>query len=116
VSSGDLVREALEALASRDWDRLAPLLDEDVVHLTPGMPEPILGRAAFLHMSREAVLRTPDVTFKLDRLLDVGDTVVVVGEWRYTAAEGPVRQPSVSLIEVRDGRITRDEEYFGLAI
>jgi ketosteroid isomerase-like protein len=115
-SAGDLVREALRALDARDWDRLAPLLDDDVVHLTPGVPAPILGRSAFLNLSREAVSRAPDVSFKLDRVLEQGETVVVVGEWRYTGAEGPVRQPSVSLIEVRDGRICRDEEYFGLSI
>ena len=45
-----------------------------------------------------------------------GDTVVVIGEWTYTGLTGKVRQPSVSVVDVRDGQIWRDLEYVGLAI
>ncbi len=108
--------QALRALEARDWARFEAVLHPDVVHRTPGVPAPILGRAAFLHFTREAVRREPDVQFKLERLVQDADTVVVLGEWCFTAADGPVRQASVSVIEVRDGLIWRDEEYFGLAL
>ncbi len=111
-----VVLEALDAIGARDWDRLAATLHGDVVHLTPGVPAPIVGRDAFVRMSRDAVSRTPDVRFNLERLVEQGTTVVVVGEWRYTDASGRVRQPSVSVIEVEDGLIRRDTEYFGLAM
>ena len=66
-------------------------------------------------LSREAVARTPDVTFEVERLVSEGDTVVVIGEWTYTGLTGKVRQPSVSVVEIREGQIWRDLEYVGLA-
>jgi ketosteroid isomerase-like protein len=85
------------------------------VHRTPGVPAPILGREAFVEVSREAVARAADIRFEAIRLVCEGSIAVVEGEWRYTGPEGPVRQPSVSVIEVHDGLIVRDEEYLGLA-
>ena len=107
---------ALDALKARDWKRLAARLHPDVVHRTPGVPDPILGRDAFILLSREAVSRTPDVTFEVERLVTEGDTVVVIGEWTYTGPNGKVRQPSVSVIDLQEGLIWRDLEYVGLEI
>ena len=107
---------ALDALKARDWKSLAERLHPDVVHRTPGVPDPILGRDAFILLSREAVSRTPDVTFEVERLVCEGDTVVVIGEWTYTGPNGKVRQPSVSVIDLREGLIWRDLEYLGLQI
>lgn len=110
-----VVEAALAALAARDWQGFAALLDPDVVHRTPGVPTPILGREAFVQLSREAVRRAPDITFVASRIVAEGETVAVEGEWRYSGPQGEVRQPSCSIIEVREGRIVRDEEYLGLA-
>ncbi len=114
--AADIVTAALDALRARDWDGFARRLHPDVVHRTPGVPEPILGREAFVLLSRQAVARTPDVTFEVERLVTEGDTVVVIGEWTYTGLTGKVRQASVSVVDVRDGQIWRDLEYVGLAI
>ena len=114
--AADVVIAALDALRARDWEGFARRLHPDVVHRTPGVPEPILGREAFVMLSREAVARTPDVTFEVERLLTEGDTVVVIGEWTYTGPAGRVRQPSVSVVDVLDGQIWRDLEYVGLAL
>jgi ketosteroid isomerase-like protein len=116
TSAAAVVTAALEALRARDWETFAHYLHPDVVHRTPGVPEPIFGREAFVMLSRQAVARTPDVTFEVERLVAEGDTVVVIGEWTYTGPAGKVRQPSVSVIDVRDGQIWRDLEYVGLAI
>jgi hypothetical protein len=42
--------------------------------------------------------------------------VVVVGAWTYLRDGDLVRQPSVSVIDLLDGLIWRDIEYFGLAM
>jgi ketosteroid isomerase-like protein len=110
-----VVEAALTALQARDWEGLTAVLDPYVVHRTPGVPDPILGREAFLHMSREAVVRAPDISFTASRIVTEGQVVVVEGEWRYTGLSGLVRQPSISVIEVHEGLIVRDEEYLGLA-
>lgn len=110
-----IVRAALDALAARDWNGFARRLHPDVVHRTPGVPEPILGREAFVLLSQQAVLRAPDVRFEIERIVSEGDTVVVIGEWSYTGLQGLVRQPSVSVIDLQDGLIWRDLEYLGLA-
>src|SRR5437870_12112398 len=106
--AADIVTAALDALRARDWDGFARRLHPDVVHRTPGVPDPILGRDAFILLSREAVSRTPDVTFEVERLVTEGDTVVVIGEWTYTGPNGKVRQPSVSVIDLQEGLIWRD--------
>jgi ketosteroid isomerase-like protein len=115
TSAVDVVRSALDALAARDWAGFASRLHPDVVHRTPGVPEPILGRDAFVQLSRQAVARAPDVSFDVERLVTEGDTVVVIGEWTFTGPAGKVRQPSVSVIDLQDGLIWRDLEYLGLA-
>jgi len=115
-SAAQLVMDALDALRARDWDGFARRLHPDVVHRTPGVPEPILGRDAFVLLSRQAVAKTPDVTFEVERLVAQDQTVVVIGEWTYTGPQGKVRQPSVSVVDLRDGLIVRDLEYVGLAI
>jgi ketosteroid isomerase-like protein len=115
TSSTEVVKGALEALAARDWGGFARRLHPDVVHRTPGVPEPILGRDAFVLLSQQAVARAPDVSFELERMVTEGDTVVVVGEWTFTGPQGRVRQPSVSVIDMQDGLIWRDLEYLGLA-
>jgi ketosteroid isomerase-like protein len=113
-SAADVVMGALDALKARDWQSFADRLHPDVVHRTPGVPEPILGRDAFVLLSREAVARTPDVTFEVERLVTQGNTVVVIGEWTYTGPQGRVRQPSVSVVDLQEGLIWRDLEYVGL--
>ena len=116
MSAAEVVTGALDALKAREWDAFARCLHPDVVHRTPGVPEPILGRDAFLLLSQRAVARTPDVTFEVERLVSQDETVVVIGEWTYTGPQGRVRQPSVSVVDVKDGLIWRDLEYLGLAI
>ena len=115
TSAAAVVKGALDALEARDWDGFARRLHPDVVHRTPGVPEPILGRDAFVLLSRQAVARAPDVSFEIERLVTEGDTVVVIGEWTFTGPQGRVRQPSVSVIDLQDGLIWRDLEYLGLA-
>jgi ketosteroid isomerase-like protein len=116
TSAADVVMAALNALNVRDWEGFAQRLHPDVVHRTPGVPEPILGREAFVLLSQQAVNRTPDVTFEVERLVTEGDTVVVVGEWTHSSAGRKVRQPSVSIIDLQDGLIWRDQEYVGLSM
>ena len=116
MNAADVVTGALDALRARDWEAFARRLHPDVVHRTPGVPEPILGRGAFLLLSQQAVARTPDVTFEVERLVSQGETVVVIGEWVYTGPQGRVRQPSVSVVDLKDGLIWRDLEYLGLQI
>jgi len=115
TSAAEVVKGALDALQARDWDGFARRLHPDVVHRTPGVPEPILGRDAFVSISRQAVARAPDVRFEIERIIAEGDTVVVIGEWTFTGPQGRVRQPSVSVIDLEDGLILRDLEYLGLA-
>ena len=115
TSAAEVVKAALDALQARDWDGFASRLHPDVVHRTPGVPEPILGRDAFVLLSQQAVSRAPDVRFEIERIVAEGDTVVVIGEWTFTGPEGRVRQPSVSVIDLEDGLILRDLEYLGLA-
>src|SRR5207244_12860928 len=79
VSAADVVTGALDALKAREWDAFARCLHPDVVHRTPGVPEPILGRDAFLLLSQQAVARTHDVAFEVARLVSNDETAGVIG-------------------------------------
>src|SRR5438874_13788756 len=98
--AADVVTAALDALRARDWDGFARRLHPDVVHRTPGVPEPILGREAFVLLSRQAVAQTSAVTFGVERVVTEGETEVVIGEWTYTGRQGKVRQPWASVGDV----------------
>src|SRR5256714_15145482 len=104
-SAADVVTAALDALRARDWDGFARRLHPDVVHRTPGVPEPILGREAFVLLSRQAVARTPDVRFEVERLVTEGETVVVICAWTYTGLTAKGRRPSVTLGDCRARRL-----------
>jgi hypothetical protein len=44
----DLVTAALHALRLRNWEAFARRLHPEIVHRTPGVPDPVLGEEAFL--------------------------------------------------------------------
>src|SRR2546423_10191189 len=99
-AAADVVTAALDALRARDWEGFARRLHPDVVHRTPGVPEPILGREAFVLLSRQAVARTPDVTFEVERLVAVSDTGVGIWGRAHTGLTGKGCPPCLSLLDV----------------
>src|SRR2546427_2156699 len=104
--AADVVTAALDALRALDWDGFARRLHPDVVHRTPGVPQPILGRDAFVLLSRRSVARTPDVTFEVERLAAEADTEAVIGESASTASPAYARHPPGKVDYVLDGPIT----------
>ena len=66
-SAADVVMGALDALKARDWKRLAARLHPDVVHRTPGVPDPILGSVRLVGPVDSSALKTRNASFGRSR-------------------------------------------------
>jgi ketosteroid isomerase-like protein len=77
----------------------------------------LVGHAALAEYQREWQEAMPDVRFELDRALDAGGRVVGVGTVRGAGvgSGADVEVPIAFLFTLRDGLITRVEEYLNPA-
>jgi ketosteroid isomerase-like protein len=105
---GRQVAEALwKALAAGDWNAAATYLHDDYVQEWPQSGERIVGRDNALAIDRSFPGGLPRMSFR--RIRGEGDLVVMEVELEY--ADGSVYQ-GVSIIELRDGRIAKETDYF----
>ncbi len=105
---GRHIAEALwKALAAGDWDAAATYLHDDYVQEWPQSGERIVGRDNMLAINKSFPGGLPRMSFR--RISGEGDLVVLETELRY--ADGSVYR-GVSIIELRDGRIARETDYF----
>jgi ketosteroid isomerase-like protein len=97
----------LAAAAAGDWDSAAGHLHPDFVQEWPQSGERIVGADNALAIDRNFPGGLP--TMSTRRILAAGDLVTV--ELALTYADGS-RFFGVSILELRDGRIARDTDYF----
>lgn len=112
---------ALEGRIDQGITSFPDLFQHDAVIDVPfdgdGEPSPIVGRQAIEHMaaSLEGFLWFDDVTFDAVRATD--DLAVVVCEYvavlRRADRDGPLRRRYISVITLREGRISHLREYGG---
>jgi ketosteroid isomerase-like protein len=62
-------------------------------------------------MYRELFDFVPDVEFEIDRILDCGESVVVIGRQRGTMRQAMFDQVLAAVIELRAGKITRTRSF-----
>ena len=87
-----LVREALEAYNSRDWDRYDELHAESIVRRDPAFPEPLKGGAAHRQFVQGGLKAFPDVRAEDVRVFGQGDWVCL--EFTITGTHtGPLALP-----------------------
>ncbi|MEX0756103.1 MAG: nuclear transport factor 2 family protein [Actinomycetota bacterium] len=96
-----------KALGAGDWDVARAMLHEDFVQEWPQSGERIVGRDDALEIDRNFPGGLPAMTFR--RTVADGDLAIVETELRY--ADGSTYH-GVSVIEVRDGKVARETDYF----
>ena len=108
-SGAAAVAEALwRALSAGDWETAGSLLDDDYVQEWPQSGERIVGRENALEIDRNFPGGLPTMTFR--RVIGDDRLAVIESELRY--ADGSLYH-GVAIIEVRDGKVVRETDYFG---
>jgi ketosteroid isomerase-like protein len=116
----EIVRRSNALLNEGDVQGAMDLLDpavEWVVAREHPEARTIVGRVAVAAYQRDWQRTFPNMQLKIDRVLDVGDKVAAIGMVGGTGAESEARLavPLALLITLRDGLITRGEEYLNPA-
>jgi hypothetical protein len=105
---GARVAEAVwKAIGARDWETASGLLHADFVQEWPQSKERIVGRDNAIAINQNFPGGLPTMRFR--RTLADGDLVVLEAELTY--ADGS-RYLGVSVIELRDGKVVRETDYF----
>jgi hypothetical protein len=105
--AGRLAQALWEAIGAEDWDQVATYVHEDFVQEWPQSGERIVGRDNAIAINRHFPGGLPTMRFR--RTVAAGPLAVLQVELTY--ADGS-RYLGVSVIELRDGKIARETDYF----
>jgi ketosteroid isomerase-like protein len=105
--AGQLAQALWEAMGAEDWEAVAGYVHEDFVQEWPQSGERIVGRDNAIAINRHFPGGLP--TMKFRRTVSAGPLAVLQVELTY--ADGS-RYLGVSVIELRDGKIARETDYF----
>jgi SnoaL-like domain len=103
----DVAERLWKAIGDGDWDTAAGLIADGFVQEWPQSGERILGRDDALAINSDFPGGLPSMRFR--RVSEGGELAVMESELTY--ADGSVYQ-GVSIIEVRDGRVVKETDYF----
>jgi hypothetical protein len=105
--AGRLAQALWEAMGAEDWEAVAGYVHEDFVQEWPQSGERIVGRDNAIAINRHFPGGLPRMKFR--RTVAAGPLAVLQVELTY--ADGS-RYLGVSIIELRDGKIARETDYF----
>jgi ketosteroid isomerase-like protein len=116
----EVVRRSNALVNEGDVDRAIELLDpavEWIIATEHPEARTLVGRAAVAAYQRDWQGTFADMHFKLDRVIDIGDKVITVGSVGGTASDSgaTLAVPLALVLTLRDGLITRGEEYLNPA-
>jgi ketosteroid isomerase-like protein len=104
---GRVAEAAWKALGEGDWDAATSYLHDDYVQEWPQSGERIVGPENAIAVNRNFPGGLPRM--RLRRTTSRGDVIVMETELAY--ADGSVFH-GVSILELRDGKIARETDYF----
>jgi ketosteroid isomerase-like protein len=105
--AGQVAEAVWKALEAGEWDAAGGYLHDDFVQEWPQSGERIVGRDNAIAINQNFPGGLPTMRFR--RILAGGDLAVVEVELTY--ADGS-RYLGVSVVELRDGKIARETDYF----
>jgi ketosteroid isomerase-like protein len=106
--AGQIAQAMWNALEADDWDAAGKLMHDDYVQEWPQSGERIVGRDNALAINQNFPGGLPAMKFR--RTVASADLAVLEVELTY--ADGS-RYLGVSVLEVRDGKIAKETDYFG---
>jgi ketosteroid isomerase-like protein len=108
--AGQVAEAAWNAMGAGDWEAVAGLLHDDYVQEWPQSGERIVGRDNAVAINQNFPGGLP--TMKFRRTLSGGDLAVLEVELTYSDGS---RYHGVSVIELRDGKIAKETDFFAQA-
>lgn len=109
------------AYASMDWDRLEPMLHDEVSFADPTAKQifqgiDLAGKEAVIGLFRQYNQSLEAMSFEKDRLIASGDSAVMIGTLDWTMRLGPERSvrtqmPFATVITVKDGKVIAHRDY-----
>ena len=105
--AGRLAQALCEAIGAEDWDQVAGYVHEDFVQEWPQSRERIVGRDNAIAINRHFPGGLPRMKFR--RTVAAGPLAVLQVELTYPDGS---RYLGASVIELRDGKIARETDYF----
>jgi ketosteroid isomerase-like protein len=108
--AGQLAEAMWRAMEAGDWDAAGGLLHDDYVQEWPQSGERIVGRDDAMAINRNFPGGLPSMNFRRT----VADGNLAVLEVELTYADGS-RYFGTSVIEVRDGKVVKETDYFSQA-
>jgi ketosteroid isomerase-like protein len=105
--AGRLAQALWEAIGAGDWEQVAGYVHEDFVQEWPQSGERIVGRDNAIAINRHFPGGLPTMRFR--RTVAAGPLAVLQVELTYVDGS---RYLGVSVIELRDGKIARETDYF----
>jgi len=103
----ELAQSAWEMIAAGDWEAAGELIHDDYVQEWPQSGERIVGKDNAFAVNKNFPGGLPKMTFR--RVLTGGELVVM--EVLLDYPDGSVFN-GVSIMEIRDGKITKETDYF----
>jgi steroid delta-isomerase-like uncharacterized protein len=88
-----IIRKQADAWNRHDAEAVAQSYSEDATVIDPQYPEPLKGRDAIRKDAADFLAASPDLVFRLDRILVEGDTIAYEGVGRGTQT-GPLQLPT----------------------
>lgn len=126
-SAADLMREAFDAIAAKDLDRLAEAWDERTTDNFNALGMEVTGREDLRAFFAEIFTALPDLEFSIEAIHDV-DEQTAVGQWRMqgTFSGGtfqgieptgkPIDLRGIDVMRFEDGILRHNDVYYdGLA-
>jgi ketosteroid isomerase-like protein len=115
--SVEIVRAGLDAWNRRDWDAALAQIDPDVEwHLSgavPDLPGSYYGHQGVREFWRAWTGAWAQITADVERLIDLGDNVLVLAHFRAGSRdEITVDQPVAFLFTLRGGMVVRFKSYW----
>jgi 3-hydroxymyristoyl/3-hydroxydecanoyl-(acyl carrier protein) dehydratase len=104
---GQVAEAAWKAIGTRDWEAARVLLHDDFVQEWRQSKERIVGRDNAIAINQNFPGGLPTMRFR--RTLAGGDLAVLEVELTYSDGS---RYLGVSVIELRDGKVVRETDYF----
>lgn len=105
----------LAAWSGNRPDALIEYYTEDAWYADPGVPDGLQGRSALLGYLMKLLKRYPDWTWRRAGLYPTPQGFVL--KWQATVPRGSkiIHCTGMDLVELRDGKISRNEVYFNAA-
>lgn len=120
------VVEAEQSISVGDWDTYGSFFAEDLLMVTPALPEPTRGREARLQFVQGIMVSFPDGVVEVQRYFGKGDWGCI--EWLFTGTHtgpmpGPdgkeipptnksVKWPYCMVMKFKDGKVSELYEYY----